>query len=192
MTHEGRRIELVSFKQRGLENRTASVLFNGAHHSRELITIKMTLSILLKLLHGVHFSDSETLQVLKTTQVFVIPVVNLDGVAFIEANEKGDGSIQLKRKNGRVSGSCKAVDEGVDLNRNYNVSWAKTWTRDFMTCSPTYRGPEPFSEPETRTMRDFITAHKSTLKFVVNYHSFGNMFLIPYSGANGNNTLTPE
>ena len=45
-----------------------------------------------------------------------------------------------------------------------------------------YRGPAPFSEPETQTMRDFVLARKDSLKFALNYHSYGNMVIIPYSG----------
>ena len=55
--------------------------------------------------------------------MYVIPIVNVDGVAFIEANQNGDGTIPLKRKNARYTGKCKKVDDGVDLNRNYDVSW---------------------------------------------------------------------
>ena len=58
-THEGRQLELVKFKsQSATDKRESAVLFDGAHHSRELVTIKMTLTILLKLLHGVHHGDS--------------------------------------------------------------------------------------------------------------------------------------
>ena len=60
---------------------------------------------------------------LAATQVYVIPIVNPDGVAYIESHETGDGTIELKRKNGRKSGFCSGVNEGVDLNRNYDVSW---------------------------------------------------------------------
>ena len=66
-TIENRYIELVQFKNQaadGIDRRNSSVLFDGAHHARELVTIKMTLSILLKLLHGVHYNDAETLQML--------------------------------------------------------------------------------------------------------------------------------
>ena len=41
-------------------------------------------------------------------------------------------------------------------------------------------------------MRDFILAHKDTLKFVLNYHSYGNMFLVPYSGTDESFKLTSE
>ena len=159
-------------------------MIDGAHHSRELVTIKMTFSVLLKLLHGVHHGDQRTLELLQRTQVYFIPVVNPDGVAYIEEQETGDGQIVLKRKNGRNTGGfCGQVDQGVDLNRNYDVFWEPGHAiMDDYVCGQSYRGTEPFSEPETRTMRDFILAHKRTLKFIVNYHSYGNMFLVPYSG----------
>ena len=107
-----------------MKPRNASVLIDGAHHSRELVTIKMSFAVVLKLLHGVHYGDLETLNMLRSTQIFVIPIVNVDGVAIIEENETGDGTIILKRKNGRVSERCRRIeDQGVDLNRNYDVSW---------------------------------------------------------------------
>ena len=56
-THQGRKMDLISFKHRPeyTKERESSGLFDGAHHSRELVTIKMTFGILLKLLHGVHY-----------------------------------------------------------------------------------------------------------------------------------------
>ena len=41
-------------------------------------------------------------------------------------------------------------------------------------------------------MRDFIYANEDTLKFVINYHSYGNMFLIPYGGDDQSLVLTDE
>ena len=39
-------------------------------------------------------------------------------------------------------------------------------------------------------MRDFILENKDTLKFIVNYHSYGNMFITPYNGSDQTNVLT--
>ena len=41
-------------------------------------------------------------------------------------------------------------------------------------------------------MRDFILAHQDTLKFVINYHSYGNMLVIPYSGQDRSLVLTHD
>ena len=64
-THEGRFIELVTFKT--AKPGAQAILYDGAHHSRELITIKMQFTIILKLLHGVHYSDAKTLKNLQNT-----------------------------------------------------------------------------------------------------------------------------
>ena len=41
-------------------------------------------------------------------------------------------------------------------------------------------------------MRDFVLGHVDTLKFVVSYHSYGNMLVIPYSGYDPNLRLTTD
>ncbi|MEM2568312.1 MAG: M14 family zinc carboxypeptidase, partial [Candidatus Bathyarchaeia archaeon] len=59
---------------------------------------------------------------------------------------------------------------GVDLNRNYGYQWNATvqsgspnpWDED-------YRGPEPFSEPETQPIRDFVLGHH--FKYAISFHS---------------------
>lgn len=49
-------------------------------------------------------------------------------------------------------------------------------------CSEYYPGPEPFSEPETKAFRDFLTKNKKSLAFVLNCHSNGNAFIYPFNG----------
>ena len=56
-------------------------------------------------------------------------------------------------------------------------------------CGECYRGPEPFSEPETRALRDFLQAHKDEVKFVYNFHSNGNMWIYPFNGREHNDIL---
>jgi hypothetical protein len=40
-------------------------------------------------------------------------------------------------------------------------------------CSECYRGPELFSEPETKALRTFLNEHQKQIKFVYNFHSNG-------------------
>lgn len=81
----------------------------------------------------------------------------------------------------------------MDLNRNYGVDWGvsdqtQIGLGDLMydqcadPCGECYRGKEPFSEPETRAVRDFLLSHKNEIKFVANFHSYGNMWIYPYNG----------
>ena len=67
---------------------------------------------------------------------------------------------------------------GVDLNRNWGFKFG-IGDDSGNACVTTYRGPEPFSEPETRAVRDFVFSKRNELKFVYNFHCFGNMWFIP-------------
>ena len=42
------------------------------------------------------------------------------------------------------------------------------------------RGPSAFSEPETRSIRDFIMARQSSVKMYLTFHSYGQFFLYPW------------
>lgn len=80
---------------------------------------------------------------------------------------------------------------GVTFNvsdSKYNVGLAEGKVYDDCgdPCGECYRGSEPFSEPETRAVRDFLTAHKDEIKFVSNTHTFGNMWIYPFNGVERN------
>lgn len=92
----------------------------------------MNLYTALKLLHqGVVYKDEKYANMLAQNIYYIIPVVNVDGVALIEKDfPKSKGSILKKRKNmsphatQSLSGyTCAVEDAGVDLNRNYGVDF---------------------------------------------------------------------
>jgi len=68
---------------------------------------------------------------------------------------------------------------GVDLNRNYGYQWDATcqsgspypWAED-------YRGPAPFSEPETQAIRDL--ALSNNFKYAISFHSGTELILYPW------------
>ena len=80
----------------------------------------------------------------------VLPVANPDGLA----------------------AGIRQFSSGVDPNRNWGGS---DWRADAFDSNAVFRvglgGPEPFSEPETRTLADWILGTRPAL--VVNYHSAG-------------------
>lgn len=65
---------------------------------------------------------------------------------------------------------------GVDANRNYDSHWD---TGDTDPRSAIYRGPAPFSEPEARTVRDFVAAHP-TIALASTHHSGSDILLYPW------------
>ena len=67
------------------------------------------------------------------------------------------------------------------------MSWSKEGGSSTDPCAENYRGAHPFSEPETRAIRDFLVSHKDEIKFVYNFHAYGNMYLWPYNSESPNN-----
>ncbi len=68
-----------------------------------------------------------------------------------------------------------APREGLDLNRNFPANWAPEGKQ-------LGAGPAPLSEPETRALGDFITAHKNIVS-AISGHTFSGVLLRASSSA---------
>jgi hypothetical protein len=177
----------------------------GAHHAREWPSAEHAIEWAYELILGYRRGDARTRQLVETTRTIVIPVVNPDGFnASREAGElygAGDGRggtaddetiniltnpNEYRRKNCRFlddseGGSCLQpafglASPGVDPNRNYGGFWGGPGASADQT-SETYRGPGPFSEPETQNVRELISQrHVTTL---ITNHTFSNLVLRP-------------
>jgi carboxypeptidase T len=126
---------------------------------------------------------------LATTKFHFVPIVNVDGASFVEENWKESHKIVDKRKNMNPAneGTCDRENSGVDLNRNYGVDWtAENAKNTTDLCGDFWPGDKPFSEPESRAMRDYIGANRNELKFVINCHTSGNDFIWPFNGREPN------
>lgn len=102
------------------------------------------------------------------------PQVNPDGWAWNEAVRPRGGG--MKRKNGLRScgrGVRPGPSDGVDLNRNFGFKWGYTKQQGSSAqgCAEEYRGAAPFSEPETRAVRDVIARH--SVAAVLHWHGCG-------------------
>ena len=53
-------------------------------------------------------------------------------------------------------------------------------------CGDFWLGDTPFSEPETKDMKDFVVKNKNKLKFIIKYHTSGNEFIWPFDGREPN------
>ena len=66
---------------------------------------------------------------------------------------------------------------GVDLNRNFNADWENVCTSYNLSSvdyrSPTYRGPHPESEPETKAVKNFLDSVNA--KVVFSYHCLSSV-----------------
>ena len=152
------------------------VYYNGNHHAREWLTIELCLYILNYLTDNYGVNTTIT-DIVDNRQIWVIPCVNPDGRVFDSPeDDPTDHTYQPYgwRKN-RVDNGDGTY--GVDLNRNYDYMWGGAGASD-ASYSGTYRGPEPFSENETRAIRDFVQQHDFV--FSISYHTSGQLILYPW------------
>lgn len=77
-----------------------AILMTGATHARELISTTQNLYEIMKLIKlGWIDKDSEELKLLNQNRFLFMPILNVDGVAFIEQYWDQNHKIVRKRKN---------------------------------------------------------------------------------------------
>ncbi|KAL0485436.1 carboxypeptidase [Acrasis kona] len=147
-----------------------NVLIASCHHSRETITPEIALIFAQDLIDRYTSGDATIVKLLQTTQIFVIPVVNVDGFKY--TYEKNN----WWRKNRKLDETTK--EYGVDLNRNYDLGWEDCGGSK-EPSSEIYRGPSVLSEVETQA----IVALSKDYSFskVLDFHSSGREVLTAYT-----------
>lgn len=175
---ENRPIIAYSFGNSG--SNLPEVLITALHHSREPGTITNITYFLTKALQQARAENDEYKNLFKNFRIWFVPVVNPDGYAYNESKYPNGGG--LWRKNRRKINDSTF---GVDLNRNYGPYEFWNAPNKGSSTNPkneTYRGTEPFSEPETRAIRDFTYRHN--FRIALNFHTFGGMVIYPFSAIN--------
>ncbi len=108
------------------------------------------------------------------TALYFIPCVNPDGYLYNEFTNPNGGGLWRKNRKLNYDNSY-----GVDLNRNYGYQWGfDNIGSSFTPQSGVYRGTGPFSEPETKAVRDFCYQRKFIT--ALNYHTYGNLLVHPW------------
>ena len=152
-----------------VEEDEPEVLFLGCHHAREWISVEVPF-LMGKYLAEHYASDPAVRRFVDQSEIWIVPLVNPDGLEYTLHGYR------LWRKNRRDNGGG---DYGVDLNRNYGYKWGI----DDLGSSPNpasevYRGSAPFSEPETRAVRDLYL--KKNFQALISFHSYSQVILYPW------------
>ena len=181
-------------------------LMFGAHHAREWPSAELPMEFAHDLVNS-YGTDPRITDLLNRGRAIIVPVSNPDGfdasrtsgdiidlrgtpgVPYNPGVLLGTPGNAYKRKNCRYvdgqtqpAGTCVAVPSpggfglGIDLNRNYGALWGGPGTSD-NPADPVYRGPAPFSEPETQAIRTLISTRQVTT--VITNHTFSNLILRP-------------
>ena len=81
----------------------------------------------------------------------------------------------VERRSPNEGSPCR----GTDGNRNFDFHWGEVGSSS-EPCSETYSGSEPFSEVETRNIRDFVMPIKEQLKYFIDVHSYSQLVITPW------------
>lgn len=133
------------------------VIEAGIHGGYEWITIVLAEKLLD------HFREHED-ALPPTVSLHILPNMNPDGVQRVTDGEPLDEVDMTERNTNR--GRFNA--NNVDLNRNFAHTWEPTaWWWDIKVDA----GSEPFSEPETRALRDYVEGLTPAPEVVISLHS---------------------
>ncbi len=156
------------------------IYYFGVHHAREPISLEVAMYILNHILSN-YGTDPDITYDVNNKQIWFVPLVNPNGHKIVLdeldvwqrkniADNDGDGQIDVYHA------------DGVDPNRNYAWEWGGGGSSGD-PGNEVYRGPSPFSEPETQAIRDLMMNHHFIAG--ITYHSHGELVLYPNGYSSG-------
>jgi carboxypeptidase T len=149
------------------------ILIDGMHHAREIMASEFGIMFAEYLAQN-YGTDPEITWLLDNRELYIVPIVNPDGVVYNESTYPNGGG--MWRKNRRYNGDGTY---GVDINRNYPYMWAyDNWGSSPYTSDATYRGPFAGSEPETQAMVAFVNGRNFITHDSI--HTYSNLLLYPW------------
>ncbi len=185
-SYQGRDMVAIKISDNvGTDEDEPEVLFTHGQHAREHLTIEMALY-----LANLFATDPDTRvrSLVNTREIWIIPNLNPDGSEYDVAT----GSYRMWRKNRQPNAGSTAV--GTDLNRNWGFNWGCCGGSSGTFSSETYRGPSPFSAPETQRVRDFVNSRVvggvQQIKANIDFHTYSELVLWPYGYTTANTTAT--
>jgi carboxypeptidase T len=153
------------------------VLIDALHHAREHLTVEQALYVLHMLANG-YSQDATVKRLVDSREVWIIFAVNPDGFEY----DLTGSPYRAWRKNRQPNAGSTYV--GTDLNRNYDYDWGCCGGSSAATSAWNYRGPGPFSAPETRAVRDFVNSRVvggvQQIRTHITLHTNDELILWPY------------
>ncbi|XP_028172455.1 carboxypeptidase B-like isoform X1 [Ostrinia furnacalis] len=163
---EGRDIKMLKISNSNASN--CAVWLDGSIHPREWITTAVVTYIADVIVKNFpNLSTSIT-----NKDWHIVPVLNPDGYEYTYTHDR------MWRKNR----ACYDGEYGVDLNRNFSYGWGNNGDEGSSEDPNNvfYRGPAPFSEPETAAVRDTILGSTTPFKVFLSFHSYFELIIFPW------------
>jgi len=148
-----------------------AIIYMGGHHAREHLSVEIPIMLAKYLVKEYRNNNQRIVNLLNSRDIHIIPTVNPDGMEY----DIKDGKYKMWRKN-RTRNSDGTF--GVDLNRNYGYQWG-TGGSSSNPSSDTYKGPQAFSEIETRAVKNYVEAHQN-ITVLLSFHTYSELILYPW------------
>ena len=174
-SHQGRELWMLRITDRPheIEADEKGILIYGGTHAREHLSIEQALFLANDLVQN-YGVEGEATNLIDNRDIWILPNLNPDGSEYDIDQWHSQPPYWRKNRRDNQDGTW-----GVDLNRNFGYRWGCCGGSSSYTGSNTYRGPAPFSEPESQALRDFVIAHpRLTMSFSL--HTYGELILYPY------------
>jgi len=160
-----------------------TIWIHANEHAREWLAGSTAIYIIDRLVN-----DNKFKKLVNDIHWLIVPIENPDGYEFTHTKDR------LWRKNRNptygkgLKKTCSGEDckekacVGVDLNRNWDARWSSHVDTSEDPCEyQVFDGPKAFSEPESVGARDEIKKHLDTMGAFFSLHTFGQLWLVPYS-----------
>ncbi|MDL2218223.1 hypothetical protein LJC27_06140 [Christensenellaceae bacterium OttesenSCG-928-M15] len=155
----------------GTQNCKRAVLIQAGIHGREHMTTTLVMMQVERLLRA---------GIPRDICFYMLPMTNPDGAA-ISQTQSGTPALDAMYKSDVLGGyttltkaeyfrSWKANAAGVDLNRNFDALFERIDTHP-MPAAANYRGPYPFSEPESLALKKYTQGRH--FDATISYHATG-------------------
>lgn len=199
-TYEGRDIWAVKISDNvTVDEDEPEVLYMGGVHGNEKPGFQVVIYSIKAIVENYISSNvnqsftARIRNIVNNTELYFIPMVNPDGIE--------SGSRKNRQPNDCIFGDT--IFRGVDINRNYGYKWNELDNHPFKYIfggfpkrldrttikypfldfqsfikKGNYRGSNPFSENESRAIKQFIENHSISL--CVDYHTYGEKILYPW------------
>jgi hypothetical protein len=160
--------------RRGDDERRPAVLYDSTQHAREWIATEVERRLFAYFVGNKR--NRQVADILKTREVWFVPVVNPDGYDYTFVSPAS----RLWRKNLRDNNNDSQITDGdgVDTNRNFPYKW--NWDLEGASDDPadeTFHGTGGASEPEVAAIRALEARIRP--RFQIDYHSFAQLILYP-------------
>lgn len=158
---------------------SATLFINAAHHAREYFTTAIVMNQIQDLLTR-QVSEADLADLLQHVTIWLVPMVNPDGVSLVQNGLKGiSDSEEVQKKllslNGGSSNfkNWKANGKGIDLNRQYPADWANIKNNASKASSMNYKGSKPLETTENQAL--IRLTYEINPQLAISNHSTGRI-----------------